>query len=342
MYRSCTKLVQGLHITPKDHYYFSMKSYNEDLYLAFTEIADLMSILDENSFRIRAYYEAARRIKEYHEPITKRDTDKCKLMDIPRVGQAIAEKIIQYLKTGKIDYLETLRRQIQKPVRDMLKIPHLGPRRVRDLYLNLNIKSAKNLLQAAKTGRITELRGFGEKLTKQIVDALTTGQEKKTRHSRAKITPIAKQLIKILTNIRGVKRAEPAGSFRRNARDLGDLDILVVGSAHAAFKAEAEIKRAFPNLTMLASGETKVAFVIFPENLQVDIRFVPPESYGAALLYFTGSKEYNVMMRKVAISKGYLLNEYGLFKNGEYIAGRTEQEVCDKLKLPYKKPVDRK
>lgn len=318
-----------------------MKIYNEELYLAFNEIADLMSILSEDPFRIRAYREAARRIKEYYKPITKKDADKKKLKQIPRVGDAIAEKSIEYIKTGNIDYLERLRRQIPKAVRDMLKIPHLGPIRVRDLYLNLGVKSAKDLVKAAKNGKIAELRGFGDKLVGQILEALETGQAKKLRHARAQVEPIVKKLVTMLKKIKGVAKVEVAGSYRRSAKDVGDLDILVVGSSQIAARTAEAIKKAFPGLTLLGSGETKVAFVIFPQNLQVDIRFVPPESYGAALLYFTGSKDYNVMMRKVAINQGYLLNEYGLFCEGEYVAGKTEEEVYKKLGLPYKNPKKR-
>ena len=122
---------------------------------------------------------------------------------------------------------------------------------------------------------------------------------------------------------------------------MGDLDILVSGNPKVD-EAEKKIYKAFPDHSSLASGETKIAFVIFPQNLQVDIRFVPEDSWGAALLYFTGSKDYNVMMRKVAIEQNCLLNEYGLFKDGEYIAGKTEKEVFGKLGLPYKDPKNRK
>jgi len=317
-----------------------MKSYNEELSQHFDEIADLMSLLGENSFKIRAYREAARRLKQDFEPITKKRT-KIELMAMPRIGEALADKIIQYVKTGKIDYLERLRKQIPKPVRDLLKIPHLGPSRVRDLYVNLGIKSKSDLKKSAKSGRIAELPGFGDKLIAQILGALEKGQEKKKRHDRADVEPIAKKLTTLLKKIKGVKKAEAAGSYRRQASTVGDLDILVVGSAAVTLLAEKRISETFPDLTMLASGETKIAFVIFPENLQVDIRFVPEESYGAALLYFTGSKDYNVMMRKAAIGKGYLLNEYGLFEDGEYVAGRTEKEVYQKLDLPYKAPAKR-
>ncbi|MBN2096540.1 hypothetical protein JW752_04050 [Candidatus Peregrinibacteria bacterium] len=318
-----------------------MKSYNEEISQCFNEIADLMSLLDENSFKIRAYREAARRLTQEFEPITKKST-KIELMAMPRIGEALADKIIQYVKMGKIDYLERLRRQIPKPVRDLLKVPHLGPNRVRDLYINLGIKSKSDLKKYAKNGRIAELPGFGDKLVSQILEALERGQEKKKRHDRAEVEPIAKKLVTLLKKIKGVKKVDVAGSYRRQAPTVGDLDILVVGSAAAAAIAEKQIAKTFSDLTMLAGGETKIAFVIFPENLQVDIRFVPEESYGAALLYFTGNKDYNVMMRKVAIEKGYLLNEYGLFEDGEYVAGRTEKEVYEKLDLPIKLPKQRR
>jgi len=318
-----------------------MKTYNEDFYNLFNEIADLMSLIEENPFKIRAYRSAAHRLKEEYRKITKKDADKKKLMAIPGIGDALAEKMIQYMKEGKIDYLEKLRKQIPKPVQELLKLPHLGPSRVRDLYINLGIKSKADLIRHAKNGDIDKIPGFGEKLVSQILEGIKTGQEKKKRHERIAVKPIAEKLVKILKSIKGVKMVEVAGSYRRKSPTVGDLDILVCGKPVADL-AEKKISREFKNITMLASGETKVAFVIFPQNLQVDVRFVPEESYGAALLYFTGSKDYNVMMRKVAIEKGYLLNEYGLFENGEYIAGKTEEEVCNALGIKYLKPNLRK
>lgn len=317
-----------------------MKNYNEELYNQFNEIADLMSLIDENTFKIRAYREAARRLKQEFKPLTKKDTDKTQLMKIPGIGEAIGTKIIQYIKEGKIDYLEKLRKQIPKPVRDMLQIPHLGPKRVRELYINLGVKSKEDLKKNAENGKISELPGFGKKLVNQILEAMKTGQEKKKRHDRKEVKPIADKIVEILKNIKGVKRVEIAGSYRRNSPTVGDIDILVSGKPVEKI-AEKKISENFPNITSLGSGETKFSFVTFPENLQVDIRFVSEESYGAALLYFTGSKDFNVMMRKVAIQKEYLLNEYGLFHNGEMIAGKTEEEVFDKLGLPHTKPEKR-
>ena len=318
-----------------------MKTYNKEFFELFNEIADLMSLLDENPFKIRAYREAAMRIRQDFRPITKKDTDKKKLMEIPRVGEAIAEKMIQYIKEGKINYLEKLRKRVPKPVREMLKIPNLGPNRVRDLYINLGIKSKKELIKLAKEGKISELPGFGPKLVGNILEALEIGQQKKKRHYRADLIQTAEKIKIEILKVSGVSKAEIAGSYRRKSKTVGDLDILVCGDKIKVDSVEKKMSELFKDIKTLGKGDTKLSFVIFPENLQVDIRFVPEESYGAALLYFTGSKDFNVMMRRAAIQKEYLLNEYGLFHNGEMIAGKTEEEVFEKLGLPYTKPEKR-
>jgi DNA polymerase (family 10) len=318
-----------------------MKSYNEELATAFHEIADLLSILDENIFKVIAYRRVARRLKEEFRPITKKDAKTEILKQIPGVGPAIAEKMIQFMKEGKIDLLEKLHGQIPQAVREMLGIPHLGPKRVRQLFIDLGIKSKEDLLRSAMSGDISELPGFGDKLVQSILEALRSGQEKKRRHERKAIEPIAKKLLRILKATKGVIKAEIAGSYRRKSETVGDLDILVLGET-AAREAERNLLKAFEKTTILANGETKISFMIFPENLQVDIRFVPEDSYGAGILYFTGSKDFNVMMRKVAIGKGYLLNEYGLFRDGEYIAGKTEKRIFEELDLPFTPPDKRR
>ena len=319
-----------------------MKTYNKDFYKLFNEIADLMGILGEGFFRIRAYREAARVLKEEADPITKNNANKKEFLTIHRIGNALAEKMMEYIKTGKIRFLEELRVQVPKSVVAMLKIPGLGSGRIGKLFFLADIKSKRELVKAAKNGELIALPGFGQKTIDKILQAIKLDQQKKKRHNRKDVEPIAKKLTPILRKIKGVKAVEIAGSYRRGAKTVGDLDILVVGTRHSASSAKKPIFKSFPDHTVLASGETKIAFMIFRQNLQVDIRFVPEESYGAALLYFTGSKDYNIMMRKVAIEKGYLLNEYGLFNEGEYIAGRTEEEVYRKLNLPIIPPAQRK
>lgn len=319
-----------------------MKKFNNDFYKLFNEIADLMGILGEGFFRIRAYREAARVLKEEADPITKKDANENEFLGINRIGKALAGKMMEYIKTGKIKHLEELRAQVPKSVRAMLKIPGIGPGRVGKLFLLADITSKRELVKCAKNGELIALPGFGQKTIDKILEAIKTDQQKKKRHKRKDVEPIAKKLISTLKKVKGVKKTEIAGSYRRQSKTIGDLDILVVGPQSVATKTEKQILKLFPNLTILGSGETKFSFMIFPENLQVDIRFVPEESYGAALLYFTGSKNYNVMMRRVAIDKGYLLNEYGLFEDGEYIAGKTEKEVYKKLGLPILEPAKRK
>lgn len=322
-------------------YNLTMKSYNEDFYRLFNEIADLMSIVGENSFKISAYRVAAIRFKEQVAPIYKKGANRKEFMELPGVGEALSEKMMQYIETGKIKYLEKLRKEIPKAVRDMLNIPHLGPNRVRQIYIDLGIKTKKDLVKAAKNGDIAELPRFGDKLVKSILDAMEKGQEKKKRHERKEVMPIAKKILGILKKMKKVKAAEIAGSYRRGAPTVGDLDILVTGDLNNEKTLKA-MEKEFGELSILADGETKISFVIFPNNLQVDIRFLPKESYGAALLYFTGSVSFNVMMRKKAIDKGYLLNEYALFKDGEYVVGKTEEEVFDKLGMEYVEPKKRK
>lgn len=317
-----------------------MKRYNKKIYTAFNEIADLMGIMGEGFFRVRAYREAGRVIMEEADTITEKTTKK-ELLEISRIGQALADKILELIKTGNIKFLDKLREEIPKSVRNLLKIPGLGPGRIGKLYFLADIKTKAQLIRAAKNDELISLPGFGQKTIDNILNAIASSQQKKKRHKRKELEPTAKKITTLLKKIEGVKRVEIAGSYRRQKATVGDLDILVSGKVDLK-KAEKKVLRPYPKHALLGSGTTKISFVIFPDNLQIDIRFVPNESWGAALLYFTGSKDYNVMMRRVAIEKELLLNEYGLFKDGEYIAGKTEKEVCKKLNLPYLEPKDRK
>lgn len=314
--------------------------YNDEFYHLFNEIADLLELLNENGFKIRAYRTAAQRLKEV-APITQEKATLAVFKKIPGVGEAIAEKMMQYIQTGQVDYLEDLRGRVPKGVRELLRVPHLGPKRVRQLHLNLGIQSPEDFAAAARRGEIDPLPGFGPRLIEQILSAIGSGRLKKKRHLRPVVEPYAKTLLALLQKIPGVQRAHVAGSFRRGLPEVGDLDFVVLGQG-LAVQAEQVILAAFPDALWLGSGPTKLSFVVVPEQLQVDLRFVPEESYGAALLYFTGNKEFNIMMRKKAIQRDMLLNEYGLFtKDGEYIAGRTEEEVFKALAMKYQSPEKR-
>ena len=319
-----------------------MKKYNNDFYKLFNEIADLMGILGEGFFRVRAYREAARVLKEEADPITKQNANEAEFLQINRIGKALAQKMMEYIETGKMRFLEDLRLEVPKTVRAMLKIPGLGPGRIGKLFLLASITSKKELVKAAKNEELLALPGFGQKTIDKILEAIEADRQKKKKHKRSEVEPIAKKIINLLKKIKGVKKAEAAGSFRRQAKAVGDLDVLIVGSKRLVINAEKQILKTFPNLTILGRGETKFSFVIKKNDLQIDIRFVPEESYGAALLYFTGSKVFNIKMRQHAIKKGFLLNEYGLFKDGEYVAGKTEKEVCRKLGIKWVDPEKRR
>jgi len=318
-----------------------MKTYNEDFYKLLTEIADLLAITGAGFFQVRAYREAARVIMEEADPITKKNASIEAFKELPRIGDAIAQKMMSYIKTGKIKALEELRKEVPKGVRELLKIPNLGPGRIGKLYFMAGVSNKRELIKYAKSGEMINLPGFGEKSVEKILQALASNQQKKKRHTRKDVEPVAKKLLSILKKMKLVHSVEVAGSYRRGAVTVGDLDILVTGDLDNA-KAEKAIRKVYPDITILGSGETKISFVIFPNNLQIDIRFLPKESYGAALLYFTGSKDFNVKMRKKAIEMGYLLNEYALFKDGEYYKGATEQAVFKALNMKYVEPKKRK
>ena len=317
-----------------------MKIYNEELAKQFEEIADLLAILNENSFKIRAYHEAARFLLTTTESITSENASKETFKKWPGIGEALAEKMMEFVETGTIHHLEELRKAVPENLRNLLKIPHLGPHRIQELTLHFGGLTKEELIEKARNGEIEKLPGFGQKLVQDILEALQKGQEKKHRFKREEVEPIAKKIHKLFSSLQGFKQMEVAGSYRRKSKDVGDLDLLVCGKINET-KAEELLSIEFPNLTWLGRGDTKLSFVIFPQDLQVDIRIVPKESWGAALLYFTGSKSFNIEIRKQAIKKGYLLNEYGLYEKGKKIAGKTEKEIFQKLGIPYLEPEKR-
>lgn len=318
-----------------------MKEYNKELAAAFHEIADLLGIKGEGFFTLRAYREAADMLAEEARPITEKDTDPKELQEIDKIGEALSLKMVEYIQTGKMHFLEELRKEIPASVRELLAIPGLGPGRVGKLYLTAGVTDKTELIRQAKSGALEQLPGFGKKMVQKILDAIEVDQQKKKRHEREEVEKIAHELLPLLQALKGCKGVEVAGSYRRKSPTVGDMDILVTGKVDPK-TAERVITQHFKKMTLLGSGDTKISFVIFPNNLQVDIRFLPEESYGAALLYFTGNKDFNVKMRRIAIQKGYLLNEYGLYEKGELVAGKTEEEVFEKLGMTYVPPEERK
>ncbi len=312
-----------------------MPVHNADIAAMFGEIADLLDIQGENPFRIRAYRNAARTAldlgRELREMVAAGDD----LTSISGIGKDLSEKIREAVTTGTMQALEKLRKQLPPGITDLLQIPGLGPKRVKALLTELKIDSLEKLEKAAKEGKIQGIEGFGEKTEHQILGAVQAKTEEGKRFLRASTAEYAAALVEYLRAAPGVGRVEVAGSFRRAKETVGDLDILVVakpaGPVMERFVAYDEVKQ------VLAQGETKSS-VLLRFGIQVDLRVVEPKSFGAALHYFTGSKAHNIAIRKLGQDRGLKVNEYGVFKDEMYMAGRTENDVYKAVGLPFIPP----
>ncbi|MCO6401320.1 MAG: DNA polymerase/3'-5' exonuclease PolX [Verrucomicrobia bacterium] len=312
-----------------------MPVHNADIAAAFDEIADLLEIKGENPFRVRAYRNASRTISDLGEPLHERVERGEDVVGIPGIGKDLSQKIGQMVITGRIAQLEELRASLPPGLLEMLRLPGLGPKRVKILHDDLNVRDLTQLEKAAREGKIREIKGFGEKTEASILRGIEMRQVYAKRFRRSAVAPYADALVKHLRAVPGVKQLELAGSFRRARETIGDLDILVEAEDSAAvmdaFVAYDEVQQ------VLAKGETK-ASVVLRLGLQVDLRVVPRESFGAALQYFTGSKEHNIAVRKLAQAKGLKVNEYGVMRGEESVAGRTEKDVYAAVGLAWPPP----
>lgn len=311
---------------------------NPEIARAFERIATLLELDDANPFRVRAYREAARVIGGEAEPLAAKVDEGDGLEELPGIGKDLAQKIRDLVKTGTTGLYEELKKKFPSGLVELTDVQGLGPKRVRAVFDTLGIKSRAELEQAAKAGRIRDLPGFGEKLEQKILKSLEHAQADLGRTLLAGAWPVAQAIAERLRKVAGVSEVEIAGSFRRRKESVGDLDVLACATQSEpvmkAFVSHPEVA------DILGQGETKSS-VKLRSGLQVDLRVVPRESYGAALLYFTGSKAHNIELRRIAIEKGLTLNEYGLFRGGSdgaRVAGRTEEEVYQELGLAWIPP----
>jgi DNA polymerase (family X) len=299
------------------------------------EYSDLLSIAGADAFKARAYEKAARAVAGYHGDIEKLDLKG--LLQIPNVGKSIAEKVQEYLETGTFQALEELRAEIPAGVRSLIGVPTLGPKKAHRLAEELGIGSVEELLDALHEQRIRDLRGFGPKTEENLLRGIQQMQQSGGRVQLAAALDLAEELLGHLEGLPGVRRAAYAGSLRRMQETIGDIDLL------AASEDPVRVMDAFAGFPyvreVLAKGETKTS-VLTTKGLQVDVRVVPPEVWGAALQYFTGSKAHNVRVREIAVREGLKLSEYGLFRarTGELIVAETEEEVYRRLGLAWVPP----
>jgi len=300
------------------------------------KIADLLDLKGEIFFKSRAYRMAAQTIEVMDEDIGTLVKEK-RLQDIPGIGEAIAKKITELVETGKLNYFEKLKKEIPEGLLELLNIPTLGPKKVASLHKNLGIKTLEELRKACLQGKLRDLDGFGEITEQNILRGIQLLEKTSGRALLNVAYGDGNEYLEYLKKCKKIDRISLAGSLRRMKETIGDLDIL------ASSDSPDEVMEYFVKYgdvqQVLMQGSTKTS-VLLNDNLQVDLRVVKDESFGAALQYFTGSKEHNVSMRSLAIKKGYKLNEYGLFKKktDKYIAGKTEEDIYNKLGLSYIEP----
>ena len=299
------------------------------------EYADLLSIVSDDPFKPRAYEKAARAVGGYHDDVA--ELDEHGVLAIPGVGKSIAAKVTDYLRTGSFEELDALRAQVPDGVRAMTSIPGFGPKKAMAAYRELAIASVDELVAAAERGELATLKGFSRTTERNVIDGVRRLRASVGRVQVNQALEVAEDMLERLRAIPGVRRATYAGSLRRMAETIGDVDLLVASDRSAsvmdAFVGSDLMAR------VLAHGETKSS-IVTTGGLQVDLRVIDREAWGAAMIYFTGSKAHNVRIREMAVRKGLKLNEYGLFraKTGKLLAAETEEAVYERLGLPYIEP----
>ncbi len=312
---------------------------NREIAAIFEEMANLLRMLQDDpkwQFKAAAYDRAKRSIESYSERLADMAGDPSrKLTDIPGIGTDFAAKIKELVETGKCQYHQEQLKKIPRSLLDILELQGVGPQKARLFYRQLNIQTIEELEAAAKAERLRELPGMSAKSEQNILKAIEVHQRAAGRFRLDTAFDAAEEIAAYLQGSPGVQQVSAAGSLRRGRETIGDLDLIVTGSDHARI-AEHFVK--FPRIVqVLAKGEDKVSAKL-SNHLQVDVRLLEPESYGAALQYFTGSKEHNVALRERAKRRGWKLSEYGLFEGDRVIAGRTEEEIYEKLGLAWIPP----
>lgn len=308
---------------------------NQNIAKIFNEIAELLELKGENAFRIRAYRRAAQNIDGLSKDVASLSDEE--LTSVPGIGKDLAGKIREYIETGRIAKHEELKKEIPKGVLDLLRVPGLGPKKAKQFYDALKIKSVDELEAAIKAGRIKGLPGIQTKTEENILQGIALLKRGAGRRPLGRVLPLAEDIIRRMKESVPVEKIEVAGSIRRMKDTVKDIDILTTSKMPAAVM-DAFVKLPY-TARVLALGETKSS-IITDDGIQVDLRVVEEDSFGAALQYFTGSKQHNIKLRELAVRAGLKLNEYGVFKEpeGRRIGGGTEEEVYKALKMPWIPP----
>ncbi len=305
---------------------------NRELAKIFRNISKYLR-MEDVPFKPQAYQRAALALEGMNKDVKSvyQEGGLKALKEISGVGESIAEKIEEYIKTGKIKYYEKFKKKLPLKLEELTSVEGVGPRKARTLYRELGVSDLKTLERAARQGKIRDLDGFGKKTEENILQGIEFVKKSRGRFLLGDIMPIVREIIGKLKKLKEVKKIDVAGSVRRKKETIGDVDILAVSDEPEKvmdfFSSLDEVVRIQSKGTTRGSVRTR-------EGLDVDLRIVPEKSYGSALQYFTGSKEHNIATRKIAVGKGLKLNEYGVFRKDKQIAGRTEKEVYKAINLP--------
>lgn len=312
-----------------------MPIHNHDIADLFEKVADLLEIEGANPFRVRAYRNAARVVTGMSQSLADLVARGEDLTRLVGVGQDLAGKIKEIVQTGGLGLLRELEARTPPALAQLMNVAGLGPKRVHILHEKLGISTTGDLKAAAQGGKIKELKGFGPKIEQLVLEGLAQFSATEKRYKLVTVEPVAESLLQYLKAVPGVESAIVAGSYRRRQETVGDLDVLVTCREACrvmdAFVSYEDVSK------VIAQGDTKSA-VVLRHGLQVDLRVVPRESYGAALHYFTGSKAHNIAIRHLGVQRGLKINEYGVFRGETRVAGKTEAEVYAMVDLPFIEP----
>lgn len=313
-----------------------MTVHNQEIADRLARAADLLEIGGGDAYRVRAYRQAAQTLSGMPQTVAEMVDKGEDLTQLPDIGKGMAEKIATVAETGELPQLAELEETLPAQLSELMQLSGLGPKRVKTLHQDLEIENLEDLKRALENHQVRELDGFGRKTEEAIAQHLARreGQEARTRLMEAE--EIAETLAADLGAVVGVKQLTVAGSFRRRKETVGDLDILVTAAegspVMSAFTGHDEVRE------VVSQGTTR-STVVLRAGMQVDLRLMPEAAYGAALHYFTGSKSHNIAVRRMGMERGLKISEYGVFRDDERVAGRTEEEVYASVDLPYIEPV---
>jgi len=323
---------------------------NLEIAKVLSQIGDLLEIQDANPFRVRAYRNAARLVDGHAKPMRKLVEEESDLTELPGIGKEMAKHIHELIETGGLSALDELAEKIPRSLIDVIELPGVGPKKAKKLWKELGIETVDELEQRAEAGEVAALDGFGEKSQQKILTGIEQFRQHRSRFKLVEADLLVAPLLEYLRESPEIERLEVAGSYRRRVETVGDIDLLAIAS-----DADAVMKRftSYPKVTQVQMSGSTRGRVSLQSGLEVDLRILTEPSYGAALVYFTGSKEHNIKLRKRAIERGLRLSEYGVFREegddqqesgerdpwaGELVAGRTEEEVYATVELPWIAP----